>query len=373
MNALTIYTRKNFMTNKVFIIIPSFERTGPIKGAIALANILSRHYDITVVTLKNKKGIEGELDKSIDIKNLHSQKWNILFWIKKYREILKSAGASTQIISISMCFSADLVNAFSSKYSINIASVRANLIRDYRFNYGLVGYIFSLIHLLILFKFRSIISMSNEMANQIKKITKINSTIIGNFIDEARVKDSAILEKISKKTKIINFIFVGSLTKRKRPLLLAKAIKKIIKDGLEVNLTYVGDGPLRNTLSNYVNENNLKNNINLVGSKENPYSYILNSDYFVLPSESEGISRASLEALFLGIPCLLRNIDGNRELITDGHNGYLFENDFDLVDKMHLLINLKNKEKNESLIPEKFSISYVEKKYLSLINNLLDD
>ena len=361
------------MTSKIFILIPSFERTGPIKGAIALANILSNHFDITLVTLKNKKGIEGDIDKKINVQNLYSKNWNIFFWIKKYRELLKSSGKKNQIISISFCFSADLVNAFTSKYSKNVSSIRANLIKDYRYNYSFLGYIYSFIHMLILYKFEIVITMSNMMANQIKENTKINTTIIGNFIDEKKINDLVSINQFNKKLKKINFIFVGSLTKRKRPLLLAKAIKQMINDGTEVNLTYVGDGPLKNTLNDFIDKNNLQNNISLVGSQENPYLYLLNCDYFVLPSESEGISRASLEALFLGVPCILRNIDGNKELITNGRNGYLFENDFDLVDKMYLILNFKNEDKKTSLIPEKFSMKYVEKKYLSLINILLND
>ena len=59
---------------------------------------------------------------------------------------------------------------------------------------------------------------------------------------------------------------------------------------------------------------------------ECPYSLLGRADAFVLPSLSEGISRAALEALHLGVPCILRNVDGNQELITPRVNGELFNN-----------------------------------------------
>ena len=44
-----------------------------------------------------------------------------------------------------------------------------------------------------------------------------------------------------------------------------------------------------------------------------------------MPSFSEGCPRAALEALNLGIPCILRNVDGNNELVNDKNkNGKVF-------------------------------------------------
>lgn len=358
------------MKTNIFILVPSFERTGPIKGAVAIANMLSKSYHVTFVTLKNKKGIENELDQSINRIDIHSSNWNLFKWIFVYRKILKQSAINFKTISISLCFSADIVNGYAPKSVINITSIRANLIKDYRFSFGFKGYFFSFFHLFFLHKFKKVITMTNQMSSQIKRITNIDTEIIGNFIDEKKIKNLINVQDVKKKNyEKINLIFVGSLTNRKKPMLLAETIYELKKKGIDLNLTYVGDGPLKKNIKNFIKKNNLQKNITLTGKLEFPYLNILNSDYFILPSESEGISRAALEALYLGIPCLLRDIDGNRELVKDNENGFLFKSDKDFISKLLLLINLKKKNMH-SLVPIKFSQTHVEKKYIKLINKL---
>jgi glycosyltransferase involved in cell wall biosynthesis len=51
------------------------------------------------------------------------------------------------------------------------------------------------------------------------------------------------------------------------------------------------------------------------------------SDLFVLPSRSEGLSNALLEALRAGLPCIATAVGGNPEVIVDGQTGYLIPPD----------------------------------------------
>ena len=89
-----------------------------------------------------------------------------------------------------------------------------------------------------------------------------------------------------------------------------------------------------------------------------------------LPSLSEGTSRASLEALFIGLPCVLRKIDGNSELVEDGCNGILFEKDSDLYLAMLSALNIVDLNSgHEDLLPLFFRQEYSSKKYLKLIQN----
>ena len=51
---------------------------------------------------------------------------------------------------------------------------------------------------------------------------------------------------------------------------------------------------------------------------------MLNVDYLILPSYTEGLPFTMLESMNLGIPCICSNINGINELI-DKNNGYLFD------------------------------------------------
>ena len=75
-----------------------------------------------------------------------------------------------------------------------------------------------------------------------------------------------------------------------------------------------------------------KEQINMVGNIELRYDglvdniqdYYAAADIFVLPSYAEGLSNALLEAAMSGLALIGSDIGGNREVIIDGLNGYLF-------------------------------------------------
>jgi len=46
------------------------------------------------------------------------------------------------------------------------------------------------------------------------------------------------------------------------------------------------------------------------------------ADVFVMPSQSEGLPNAVLEAMACGLPCVTTNVSGTRELVEDGITGY---------------------------------------------------
>jgi glycosyltransferase involved in cell wall biosynthesis len=59
------------------------------------------------------------------------------------------------------------------------------------------------------------------------------------------------------------------------------------------------------------------------GRVDDPAVHTRAADLFVLPSLSEGISNALLEAMAQGLPCIATDIPGNRDLIRDGETGLL--------------------------------------------------
>ena len=100
-----------------------------------------------------------------------------------------------------------------------------------------------------------------------------------------------------------------------------------------------------------------------------PYELLSKSDVFVLPSYSEGTSRASLEALFLGIPLILRDVDGNKEL-KRGSNMILFKDNNQLESAMMKMANIsKARSKRTNLLPTEYTKNEILKSYLELFND----
>ncbi len=99
--------------------------------------------------------------------------------------------------------------------------------------------------------------------------------------------------------------------------------------------------PIFNLLNNYIEENNLNEDITLLGYQENPYSYVHKADLFVCSSYNEGFSTAVTESLVVGTPVVTTLCSGMEELLgTNNEFGLITKNTEDaLYEGMVKLIN----------------------------------
>lgn len=354
----------------VFILVPSFDPTGPVKGACALANMLAQRFAVTLVALKDLSSAQPipALSEGVARYSLAS----VGGWGKKhsaYQTMLRQAHASSGLkpVSISMCFSADVMNALCATDAHTVSSVRSNLFRDYRMGYGLPGLPLALFHFLLLNRFSHVIAMTRSMAAQIRRFVSRDPIVIGNFVDEHFLQPY----RAAAPQGAVRFLFLGSLTVRKQPLLLVQAFADLVSSGVDARLDIVGKGALEAEIKASVEQLGLQSRVCLHGHLSDPYSLLAVADVMVLPSLSEGLSRASLEALYLGIPCVLRDVDGNAELVHEGINGSLFRQDADLAASMMAAANLRPiTAKRSSLLPEEFTQAYAELCFVRLIEQL---
>jgi glycosyltransferase involved in cell wall biosynthesis len=321
---------------------------------VALANGLSQYLPVTLVPLKPCKEEHLIIDPDVEVVSLASYR----DWRKKYkiyRDMLIRFGGRSGVVSISFCFSADCFNAFMSNHAAIISSVRGNLLRNYRFGYGWPGLIAALLHFVVLQRFDRVVAMSKSMTRQLERFGIFDSVQIGNFIDENSLNVFRMNER--KKRKKVQFVYLASLTNRKRPDLLIDSARILHNGGVKFKLDILGDGPLRPLLEKRVKELNLTPFVTFYGHVSSPYEILQQADYMILPSESEGIARSALEALFFGVKCILRDVDGVNEIIMPGYNGYLFKEDNELVEILENVArdhcaDVKGNRKN--LLPPEF-------------------
>ena len=350
------------MNSLIYILLPSPKPTGPIKGAYALANKLSEKYKVHIIFLKDGPGVNSPISKKIKVSFLRCKNFGLIGKIIQYRSFLSSQ--KDKIISISFCFSADLVNAIASKDCFSIVSIRGNLIKNYFYEYGILGLPLAVLHYWLMIFIDKVIAMTKEMQNQIKIFSRKNSIIIPNFIDEKYLENYRLK---SRKKDQFDICFVGKLSKRKQPLLLIRTFLKLNLQN--TNLHIIGDGPLSNEIKILKKKYDLKNKIILHGQLKNPYRLISYCDLFILPSLAEGTARASLEALFLGTPCIMRAVDGNEKLFNiEKKTGLTFKknNELEYAIKKIVLSNLVKKSKY-SLLPIEYSQDKCSNKIIKLI------
>ena len=84
-----------------------------------------------------------------------------------------------------------------------------------------------------------------------------------------------------------------------------------------------GDGPLRKALEELASRIGASGCVRFLGEQGNIDSFLDGVDVLIVPSYSEGISNALLEAMAKGIPVIATGVDGNLETVQDGQNGIL--------------------------------------------------
>ncbi|MER3488224.1 MAG: hypothetical protein C4307_05675, partial [Chloroflexota bacterium] len=154
----------------------------------------------------------------------------------------------------------------------------------------------------VLKKSDSFISISRAIENELLWCCVDPSKIkyIPNGIDTARFspvdgnKKSMLREKLNIPTKKLIFLYTGRLTKIKGLELLLRVWKRLVQEEKEIHLILVGPGEnqflsCEYELKQFVNKYKLEDSVTFTGSVENVFEYLQCSDYFVIPSESEGL------------------------------------------------------------------------------------
>lgn len=106
---------------------------------------------------------------------------------------------------------------------------------------------------------------------------------------------------------------------------LMNALKIVRERGYDVNVIFIGDGPLKDEFSRYARSLSIENAVSFIGRLPNGdevREVIKNSDLFVFPTMAEGLPRALLEAMSVGLPCLSTPVCGIPEILP---NEYLID------------------------------------------------
>ena len=121
------------------------------------------------------------------------------------------------------------------------------------------------------------------------------------------------------------FVCVGRLAEQKGQLVLVEAAGRLAAEGVEFEITLIGDGPMRRPIEAAIGRFGLGDRIKLAGwmGSEGVRDAILGSRAFVLPSFAEGLPVVIMEALALGRPVISTYVAGIPELVETGACGWL--------------------------------------------------
>jgi glycosyltransferase involved in cell wall biosynthesis len=117
-------------------------------------------------------------------------------------------------------------------------------------------------------------------------------------------------------------VFTGRLHPQKNLPMLLEAFAQVARQ-TPANLILVGPGSDREALRHLAVERGIADHVQFVGAVPDPVEHLRAADLFVLPSLAEGMSNSLLEAMATGLPCVVSEIGGNTDLITDRQTGRL--------------------------------------------------
>ena len=143
-------------------------------------------------------------------------------------------------------------------------------------------------------------------------------------VDEIRKKSE---EKIPDFKDRPAFVSVGRLHTRKGFHKLMDAHHRLLKEGFGHSVVIIGHGEELPNLLIQQKKLGVEETFILAGNKMNPYPYIKNADFFIMPSESEAWPLVISEALILQKPIIATRVGDVELMIEDDKTGHLIRYD----------------------------------------------
>ena len=139
---------------------------------------------------------------------------------------------------------------------------------------------------------------------------KLTNKILTGFSDDSFINK-----------KKLSLLTVGRLSSGKGYDLAVATAVLLKKQDIEFNWYFMGAGSLYDELNNLIIQNDLVDNVHLIGIKDNPLAIMKAVDIYVQPSRYEGFGLALFEARMIGKPCIATNFETASLQINHDVNG----------------------------------------------------
>lgn len=161
-------------------------------------------------------------------------------------------------------------------------------------------------------------SIQNEFENKY-------GNVLNSFICYSGIPTEFLLDKEKKiNLPIKNFVYVGSLIKRKNPETIVSALLNVYNNNY-FSLKYVGDGILKNEIRKQIMSDKLDNRVIMLGhlTRDKVQNIISESDCFIMVSKDESYGLVYIEAMAKGCITIASKNEGMDGIIINGINGFL--------------------------------------------------
>ncbi len=155
------------------------------------------------------------------------------------------------------------------------------------------------------------------------------ASVILNGIDTGRFESAEAMRRDARRalhlpaeSPVIGA--VGRLVSLKNHRALLASMPQLLRTHPDLSLVLAGDGPLRADLEQQAESLGIATRVRFLGERPDVASLLPAFDVFAMPSLTEGLSIALLEACACGLAIVASEVGGNPEIVADRKRGILF-------------------------------------------------
>ena len=309
---------------KILYVITSTETGGAEKALLGLVRFMLSENTVRVVSLKSLGPVAADMQQAgAEVKTLQMHWYNQGSVIRQLAEEIKT-------------FQPDIVHAMlyrAIEYTrMACAGKNIKLVTTPHFDLSKKCFLFRWMDFLLKDLDNLTVAESFSTARYLinhQKYLKEKVYLLPNGADPAVFyPDISLRAKMRQahgyQPENIVFISVARLAPVKDPITLLQAFRNVFRTHPMVRLVYVGEGPEREKLGVYIRANQLEGVIALAGEQTDINAWLNMADVFVLPSVEESLPLALMEALLVGLPCIVSRVGDMPLWVEHGKNGFVF-------------------------------------------------
>lgn len=228
-------------------------------------------------------------------------------------------------------------------------------------------------------KYDKIICISPQTKNALKawlkdKVLNEKITTINNGIDLKKYKNAIVKDSSEFKfqTDQKTIVMVSRMEEPKDPLTLVRAISLCPSN---YHCLFVGPGELINNIESLSKQLKINKQIHCLGNRNDIPSILKIADVGVLSTNWEGFGLVAIEYMAAGVPCLVTDVEGLRDVVEDCELLFPSGNAVILANKIQKFIEDSTYSQTKTIFglshSELYSADSMNRSYLNLYYNLL--
>ena len=173
-----------------------------------------------------------------------------------------------------------------------------------------------------------VVAVSEDCKNTFLKFyptLKYKTIVIENILSEKYIRNESEKFHVNNEIDLSSNVIcsIGRFCEAKNFVNIPQVCRMILDKGIDIKWYLIGYGPDENNIRHAIKENNVEDNVIILGKKENPYPYIKACDIYVQPSKYEGKCVSVREAQILCKPVLITNYETAESQVNNGKDGVI--------------------------------------------------